>query len=164
MVHILLTYFSTGSLTHFLAHVLSLAHSLAHPLACTLTRSLNQSGKNRISNPVCCMQIRVPPTLPSALDASPHKKLKTDKQSCILGKIAAGNLKLYLPFLLKEIQANPKRQYLLLHSLKEVCKNVFIRSGRRRCTFPYLFSDVFYSPPESLPTLHCVLHNVILGS
>ena len=36
------------------------------------------------------------------------------------GKIAAGNLKLYLPFLLKEIQANPKRQYLLLHSLKEV--------------------------------------------
>ena len=39
-----------------------------------------------------------------------------------VGKIAAGNLNLYLPFLLKEIQANPKRQYLLLHSLKEVRK------------------------------------------
>ena len=39
----------------------------------------------------------------------------------LTGKIAAGNLNLYLPFLLKEIQANPKRQYLLLHSLKEVC-------------------------------------------
>ena len=37
------------------------------------------------------------------------------------GKIAAGNLNLYLPFLLEEIEANPKRQYLLLHSLKEVC-------------------------------------------
>ena len=43
---------------------------------------------------------------------------------CILGKIAAGNLTLYLPFLLKEIQANPKRQYLLLHSLKEVCNTL----------------------------------------
>ncbi len=27
---------------------------------------------------------------------------------------------MYLPFVLSEIQANPKRQYLLLHSLKEV--------------------------------------------
>ena len=39
-----------------------------------------------------------------------------------LGKISAGNLSLYLPFLLKEIEASPKRQYLLLHSLKEVGK------------------------------------------
>ena len=44
------------------------------------------------------------------------------KKNINLGIIAAGNLNLYLPFLLKEIQANPKRQYLLLHSLKEVRK------------------------------------------
>lgn len=47
----------------------------------------------------------------------------------LTGKIAAGNLNLYLPFLLKEIQANPKRQYLLLHSLKEVCTSQVFRSG-----------------------------------
>lgn len=38
----------------------------------------------------------------------------------ILGSVSAGNLQMYLPFVLSEIQANPKRQYLLLHSLKEV--------------------------------------------
>ena len=36
------------------------------------------------------------------------------------GSVSAGNLELYLPFILSEIQGNPKRQYLLLHSLKEV--------------------------------------------
>ena len=38
----------------------------------------------------------------------------------ILGCVSAGNLSKYLPFILSEIQGNPKRQYLLLHSLKEV--------------------------------------------
>lgn len=51
--------------------------------------------------------------------SSPSEEVKS-AASFALGKIAAGNLNLYLPFLLKEIQANPKRQYLLLHSLKEV--------------------------------------------
>jgi cullin-associated NEDD8-dissociated protein 1 len=37
-----------------------------------------------------------------------------------LGAIAVGNLNYYLPFILNEIEAQPKRQYLLLHSLKEV--------------------------------------------
>lgn len=37
-----------------------------------------------------------------------------------LGTIAVGNLTYYLPFILAEIEAQPKRQYLLLHSLKEV--------------------------------------------
>ncbi len=37
-----------------------------------------------------------------------------------LGAIAVGNLPYYLPLILKEIEAQPKRQYLLLHSLKEV--------------------------------------------
>ncbi|KAM8995332.1 cullin-associated NEDD8-dissociated protein 1-like isoform 1-T1 [Ara ararauna] len=40
--------------------------------------------------------------------------------SYALGNISVGNLKEYLPFMLKEIGSQPKRQYLLLHSLKEV--------------------------------------------
>lgn len=40
--------------------------------------------------------------------------------SYALGSLSVGNLKKYLPFLLKDITANPKRQYLLLHALKEV--------------------------------------------
>ena len=40
--------------------------------------------------------------------------------SYALGNMSLGNLKVYLPFVLKEIDQAPKRQYLLLHSLKEV--------------------------------------------
>ncbi|KAM9859887.1 cullin-associated NEDD8-dissociated protein 2 [Aulostomus maculatus] len=40
--------------------------------------------------------------------------------SCALGSMAVGSLDDYLPFLLREISAQPRRQYLLLHSLKEV--------------------------------------------
>lgn len=40
--------------------------------------------------------------------------------SYALGNVSAGNLQKYLPFILSEIQSNQKRQYLLLHSLKEV--------------------------------------------
>lgn len=40
--------------------------------------------------------------------------------SYALGGIAIGNLRQYLPFILQEIENQPKRQYLLLHSLKEV--------------------------------------------
>ena len=36
------------------------------------------------------------------------------------GNICAGNLSKYIPFIMAEIQENPRRQYLLLHSLKEV--------------------------------------------
>ncbi|XP_051804068.1 cullin-associated NEDD8-dissociated protein 2 [Acanthochromis polyacanthus] len=55
------------------------------------------------------------------LDAftSPSEEVKT-AASCALGSMAVGSLKDYLPFLLKEISAQPRRQYLLLHSLKEV--------------------------------------------
>ncbi|KHN81984.1 Cullin-associated Nedd8-dissociated protein 1 [Toxocara canis] len=37
-----------------------------------------------------------------------------------LGMLAVGNLEKFLPFLLKQINSQPKRQYLLLHALKEV--------------------------------------------
>ncbi|XP_031563225.1 cullin-associated NEDD8-dissociated protein 1-like isoform X2 [Actinia tenebrosa] len=51
--------------------------------------------------------------------SSPSEEIKS-AASFALGKITAGNLTLYLPFLLKEIEQSPKKQYLLLHSLKEV--------------------------------------------
>lgn len=41
-----------------------------------------------------------------------------------LGAIAVGNLQFYLPLILQEIEAQPKRQYLLLHSLKEVISSL----------------------------------------
>lgn len=40
--------------------------------------------------------------------------------SYALGNVALGNLQEYLPFILHEIETQPRRQYLLLHSLKEV--------------------------------------------
>lgn len=40
--------------------------------------------------------------------------------SFALGSVSVGNLTQYLPFVLKEIEMQPKRQYLLLHSLKEI--------------------------------------------
>ena len=40
--------------------------------------------------------------------------------SYALGNISLGNLADYVPFVLKEIENQPKRQYLLLHSLKEI--------------------------------------------
>lgn len=40
--------------------------------------------------------------------------------SYALGCICIGNLHEYLPFILRESQEQPKRQYLLLHSVKEV--------------------------------------------
>uniref|UniRef100_A0A8K9VD02 Cullin associated and neddylation dissociated 1 n=1 Tax=Oncorhynchus mykiss TaxID=8022 RepID=A0A8K9VD02_ONCMY len=43
--------------------------------------------------------------------------------SYALGSIAVGNLPEYLPFVLGEISGQPKRQYLLLHSLKEIIRN-----------------------------------------
>ncbi|CAH0405459.1 unnamed protein product [Chilo suppressalis] len=40
--------------------------------------------------------------------------------SYALGSVAVGNLPEFLPFILREIEAQPKRQYLLLHSLREI--------------------------------------------
>uniref|UniRef100_A0A3B4WWD4 TATA-binding protein interacting (TIP20) domain-containing protein n=1 Tax=Seriola lalandi dorsalis TaxID=1841481 RepID=A0A3B4WWD4_SERLL len=50
---------------------------------------------------------------------STSEEVKT-AASCALGSMAVGSLNDYLPFLLKEISSQPRRQYLLLHSLKEV--------------------------------------------
>ncbi|CAB1353222.1 unnamed protein product [Coregonus sp. 'balchen'] len=51
--------------------------------------------------------------------SSPNEEVKS-AASCALGNICVGNLEEYLPFMLKEIGSQPKRRYLLLHSLKEV--------------------------------------------
>jgi hypothetical protein len=37
------------------------------------------------------------------------------------GNVAVGNLGRYMPILLNELGAQPKRQYLLLTALREVC-------------------------------------------
>ncbi|TRY93810.1 hypothetical protein DNTS_012179 [Danionella cerebrum] len=51
--------------------------------------------------------------------SSPNEDIKS-AASFALGNICVGNLGEYLPFVLKEISSQPKRQYLLLHSLKEM--------------------------------------------
>lgn len=57
--------------------------------------------------------------------SSPCDEVKT-AASFALGSIAVGNLREYLPFVLREIESNGQRQYLLLHSLKEIinCQSV----------------------------------------
>ncbi|KAG0632469.1 hypothetical protein M758_1G330700 [Ceratodon purpureus] len=50
---------------------------------------------------------------------SPSEEIKA-AASYALGNIAVGNLALYLPFILSQIDRQAKLQYLLLHSLKEV--------------------------------------------
>lgn len=51
--------------------------------------------------------------------SSPNEEVKS-AASYALGNVAVGNLSKMLPFVLQEIERQPKRQYLLLHSLKEI--------------------------------------------
>uniref|UniRef100_A0A1I7SZC2 TIP120 domain-containing protein n=1 Tax=Caenorhabditis tropicalis TaxID=1561998 RepID=A0A1I7SZC2_9PELO len=48
-----------------------------------------------------------------------HEDLKAAAAQT-LGALAVGNLNVYLPFILDQIRTQPKKQYLLLHALKEV--------------------------------------------
>ena len=50
--------------------------------------------------------------------ASPSEDVKT-AASFALGLVSAGNLEKFFPFILSEMQAQSRRQYLLLHALKE---------------------------------------------
>ena len=61
--------------------------------------------------------------------SSPTEEIRA-AASYALGSVSAGNLQLYLPVILQEIEAKPRRQYLLLHSLKEV-REGGERRGRR---------------------------------
>ena len=51
--------------------------------------------------------------------SSPTEEIRA-AASYALVSVSAGNLQLYLPVILQEIEAKPRRWYLLLHSLKEV--------------------------------------------
>lgn len=57
--------------------------------------------------------------------SSPNEEVKS-AASYALGNVSVGNLPKLLPFVLQEIDRQPKRQYLLLHSLKEIisCQSV----------------------------------------
>ncbi|MBN3306198.1 CAND1 protein, partial [Amia calva] len=59
--------------------------------------------------------------------SSPNEEVKS-AASYALGNICVGNLSEYLPFMLKEIGTQPKRQYLLLLSLKEVISSSSVES------------------------------------
>lgn len=58
--------------------------------------------------------------------------------SYALGNISLGNLKEYLPYVLAEIESQPKRQYLLLHSLKEIISAQSVSADRVRVLGPYV--------------------------
>ncbi|XP_055713494.1 cullin-associated NEDD8-dissociated protein 1 [Phlebotomus papatasi] len=63
-----------------------------------------------------------------------------------LGAVAVGNLNCYLPFILTEIEAQPKRQYLLLHSLKEVISSLSLsRAGLEQLipSVPSIWAQLF---------------------
>lgn len=57
---------------------------------------------------------------------SPPSEEVKSAASYALGSVAVGNLPEFLPFILNEIECTRKRQYLLLHSLKEVRLNIII--------------------------------------
>ena len=60
--------------------------------------------------------------------SSPNEEIRA-AASCALGSVSAGNLQLYLPVILQEIEAKTRRQYLLLHSLHEVREGRVERGG-----------------------------------
>ena len=49
----------------------------------------------------------------------------------LTGNLAVGNLSKYMPLVLKEIKQQPKKQYLLLHSLKEVISQESQKDGAK---------------------------------
>merc|ERR1711981_578966 len=51
---------------------------------------------------------------------------------------ALGNIKEYLPFVLREIESKPKRQYLLLHSLKEIISAQSTSASGVKVLGPYI--------------------------
>lgn len=53
-----------------------------------------------------------------------------------LGAVAVGSLQMFLPLILNEIEAQPKRQYLLLHSLKEVISSLSITNDGLKQLLP----------------------------
>ena len=71
----------------------------------------------------------------------------------ISGNVSVGNLPNYLPFVLAEIEKQPKRQYLLLHSLKEVS---LWKSPQKN-----LFQSYFISHSSRITVLFSTNKNII---
>ncbi|KAM7353038.1 cullin-associated and neddylation-dissociated 1 isoform 1-T1 [Cochliomyia hominivorax] len=102
-----------------------------------------------------------------------------------LGAVAVGSLQTFLPFILNEIEAQPRRQYLLLHSLKELISSLSVTSnglsqllpsvpsiweqlfkhcecpeeGSRNVVAECLGKLVLVSPEDLLPRLQDALHS-----
>ena len=63
-----------------------------------------------------------------------HPDLKYQMLSLIwlsipIGNVSAGNVGVYVPIIMQEIQKDPKKRYLLLHALKEVITRYTQKQG-----------------------------------
>jgi len=84
---------------------------------CSITFSLLAIGETGRGADLSCLPELKVAVLAAFNHASEEVK---SAASYALGNIALGRLGEYLPFILHEIETQPRRQYLLLHSLKEV--------------------------------------------
>lgn len=96
------------------------------------------SNSERVNSLICdCSDLSSVTSLKQVIlnSFSPPSEEVKSAASYTLGSVAVGNLPQYLPFVLQEIEAQPKRQYLLLHSLKEVGEmgNVNVAKGYDGC-------------------------------
>jgi len=115
---------------------------------------------------------------------SPSEEVKS-AASFALGSVSVGNLEVYLPFVLSEIEKRDKKHYLLLHSLKEIisCQstnstvvqtlNPYVESiwsllinhcqcqeeGTRNVVAECLGKLIIINPTELLPKLQSYLKN-----
>lgn len=122
-------------------------------------------------------------TILAGFDA-PSEDVK-QSASFALGNLAVGNMSAFLPRILEEVQKNPKHQYLVLHSLREVItrqssrksgKKVLLEhiqpiltllmnnmtgeeEGTRNVVAECLGKLVLASPDTILPALHSSINN-----
>jgi len=71
--------------------------------------------------------------------SSPNEEVKT-AASYALGNVSVGNLHKFLPYVLEEISNQPRRQYLLLHSLKEIISTESLSKTSQKQIQPYVAS------------------------
>lgn len=79
---------------------------------------------------------KLQPVILSAFE-SPSEESKS-AASFALGSTAVGGLKEMLPFILNEIKSNSKRQYLLIHSLREIISRQSFSSDTIKALEPHL--------------------------
>ncbi|XP_071441523.1 cullin-associated NEDD8-dissociated protein 1 [Hetaerina americana] len=76
---------------------------------------------------------------------SPPSEEVRSAASHALGGIAVGNLSHFLPFVLNQIEATPRRQYLLLHSLKEIIGSQSATGGGElQAWVPAIWQQLFW--------------------